>query len=98
MVVSREVFRLHFGKAREALAVVREMRDLMQRRGLAPVRFLTDYVGEYYTLVQEITADDLASYEETLKAALQDEEWQRLYARLVPLVRSGHREIFRTVD
>lgn len=98
MVVAREVFQLHFGKAREALAVVREMRALMQRRGFAEARFLVDYVGEYYTLVMEITVDDLAGYERALAETTGDEEWRKLYARLVPLVRRGHREIFRTVD
>lgn len=98
MVVAREVFQLHFGKARDALAIVREMRDLMRRKEYAPTRFLTDYVGEYYTLVFEISAEDLAGYEEMLGVTMQDEEWRQLYARLVPLVRSGHREIFRTVD
>lgn len=98
MIVAREVFRLHFGKAREALAVVRDIRALIERRGFAQTRFLTDYVGEYYTLVQEMTFEDLAAYEEALKETMSDEEWRPLYARLIPLVRSGHREVFRTVD
>jgi hypothetical protein len=98
MVVAREVFQLHFGKAREAVALVREWRDLMAKQGYADVRFLTDYVGEYYTLVMELTTDDLASYERELDKVTKDEEWRRLYGRLIPLVRSGRREIFKVVD
>jgi len=29
---------------------------------------------------------------------MQEEAWQRLYARLVPLVRRGDHEILQTVD
>lgn len=98
MIVAREVFKLHFGKARDAVALVREWRDLMAKKGYAEVRFLTDYVGEYYTLVMELTTDDLATYERELDKVTKDEEWRRLYGRLIPLVRGGRREIFKVVD
>lgn len=98
MIVAREVFQLHFGKARDALAVVRDLRALIERRDVAQVRFLVDYVADYYTLVMEMTVEDLAAYEKALASTMADAEWRKLYARLVPLVRSGRREIFRTVD
>jgi len=96
MLVIRDVFKLHFGKARDAKALIREMRPLIERHGM-PARVLTDLVGEYYTMVLETTADDLAAYEAAMEPLLKDDAWQRLYQRFVPLVRHGYREILQTV-
>ncbi|WP_157205882.1 hypothetical protein [Calidithermus timidus] len=53
MIVLREVFQLHFGKAREALALVREALATGQRMGYPLSRVMGDVVGPYYTLVNE---------------------------------------------
>lgn len=42
--------------------------------------------------------ESLAAYESGMATLTQNDEWQRLYARFVPLVRHGYREILRTVD
>ena len=52
MIVIRNVFHLKFGKAREALAVMKEGVAIQKR--LAPnasARLLTDLTGRHYTLV-----------------------------------------------
>ena len=58
MILIRDVFRLKFGKARDALAAWKEMAEQGRRSGAmpAPPRLLTDLVGPYYTLVMETTA------------------------------------------
>ncbi len=46
----------------------------------------------------EGTAENLGELETALKEATQSQEWREWYARFVPLVRSGRREIFRIVE
>jgi hypothetical protein len=64
------VFRLKFGKAREAVAVLKESRAIEKRvmSGLeSSSRVLTDVTGPFYTLVFELTVPDLATFEKTLR-------------------------------
>jgi hypothetical protein len=98
MIVVRDVFQLHFGKAREAIALAKEGKELERRAGYGVSRILSDVVGDYYTLVMESDFENLAQHEEALRAASQDQAWREWYAKFVPLVRSGRREIFRVVE
>jgi hypothetical protein len=97
MIVVRDVFALHFGKAREAREALLEGRERLRDAGYPVTRVLTDVTGEYYTLVMEASFESLAAYEEALRRATDDDGWREAYARLVPLVRSGHREVMREV-
>src|SRR5262249_1654240 len=96
MILVRDVFRLKFGKAREGLAVWREMSEQGRRSGAMPTppRILTDLVGPYYTLVMETTAKDLSAWEADMKKVMADPNFHTLYQKFSPLVESGHREIF----
>ncbi|HEX2249201.1 MAG TPA: NIPSNAP family protein [Gemmatimonadales bacterium] len=100
MILVRDVFRLKFGKAREAVAVSKEGMEVWRRAGFSgPVRILTDLVGpSYYTLILESTYDNLAEYERVERTALAANEWKRWYQKFVPLAESGHREIFTIVE
>jgi len=96
MILVRDVFRLKFGKMRDAQA---SFKDIAARARTAPangarsMRILTDLVGPYYTMVIESIYDDLASYEK-FSTARSDPEWRAAYQKFVPLVDSGYREIF----
>ena len=99
MIVIRNAFRLKFGKAREALAVMKEGLAIQKR--LVPVasaRLLTDVTGPHYTLVLELTAPNLAAFEAEMPKIFGDKDFQANYQKLIPLVESGHREIFTIVD
>jgi hypothetical protein len=98
MIVVREVFHLHFGKAHEAIPILQEMRRMQQARGAAPQRIPADYVGPYYTVVFESTHEDLAAYERDLANEGDADDSSDLFERFVPLVRHGRREIFRLVE
>jgi len=98
MIVVRDIFQLHFGRAREAIALAREGRELAQGTGYHLDRILTDVAGDYYTLVLESHFDDLAAFEQALGRETQAPGWREWYDRLVPLVRQGRREIFRVVE
>ena len=99
MIVIRNVFHLKFGKAREALAVMKEGVAIQKR--LAPnafARLLTDLTGRHYTLVLEITVNSLAELEATMPRIMGNPEWQANYQKMTPLVESGHRDIFTIVE
>jgi hypothetical protein len=100
MFVVRDVFQLKFGKAREALALLKEGLDVSKRAGFrdTPMRVLTDVVASYYTVVLESTFKTLADYERMGQESMAKDEWKAWYQKFVPLVESGHREIFRIVE
>jgi hypothetical protein len=96
MIVVRDIFQLHFGKARDAIALAREMRATAMAGGFD--RILTDLTGQYYTLVFESEFESLAAFEQSLRKELSDPSFKELYSRLVPLVHEGRREVFQLVD
>jgi hypothetical protein len=101
MVVVRNVFRLKFGKAREAVALMKEGLAI-QKRVMAgadfSTRVLTDVTGPFYTLVLEVTAPNVAAVESTMPRLFADKEWQANYQKVGGLVESGYREIFTIVE
>jgi hypothetical protein len=97
MILVRNVFQLQFGKAREANALIKENEELIKKHGGAPTRFLTDLTGPFYTLVMEITYRNLADLETSQKEIMSSKEFSSWYQRFIPLVESGHREIFTIV-
>jgi hypothetical protein len=99
MIVVRNVFQLKFGKAREAVAVMKEGVAIQKR--LVPdvsARLLTDVTGPNYTLVLELTVPNLAAFEANVPRVFGDKDFQANYQNMMPLVESGHREIFTIVD
>ena len=100
MILVRDVFRLKFGKARDALAVWKEMAEQGKRVGSMPTppRILTDLSGPYYTLVMETTAKDLSTWEADMRKSMGDPALHALYQKFTPLVDSGYREIFTIQD
>ena len=101
MIVVRNVFQLKFGKAREAVALIKEG-VAIQKKALAGVdfstRLLTDVTGPFYTLVLELTVPNLAAFETYAPRLFADKDWQANYQKMAPLVESGHREVFTVVE
>src|SRR5580765_1297932 len=101
MIVIRNVFRLKFGKAREAVALFKEGLAIQKRVGAGldfSTRLLTDVTGPFYTVVLEITAPNLAAFEAEAPRLMGDKDWQANYQKIAPLVESGSRDIFTLVD
>lgn len=99
MIVIRNVFQLKFGKAREALAVMKDGIAIQKRLVAdASARLLTDVTGPHYTLVLEVTVANLATFEAVAPRIFGDKDFQANYQQMIPLVESGHREIFTIVD
>jgi hypothetical protein len=99
MIVVRNTFRLKFGKAREALAVMKEGIAIQKRLDAdLSARLLTDLTGTFYTLVLELTLPNLATLEAALPKVMGDKDWQANYQKMLPFVESGEREIFTVVE
>jgi hypothetical protein len=101
MTVIRNVFHLKFGKAREAVALVKQGLEI-QKRAMSGVdfstRLLTDVTGPFYTLVLELTVPNFGTFESNAPRLFGDKEWQANYQQMAPLVESGYREVFTIVE
>ena len=98
MIVVRNVFRLKFGRAKEAIELWKEGLALAKRAGFtAKSRVLTDVVGQFYTLVFENTFESLSDFENSSKKIMSNSEWQAWYQKVQGLIESGHREILNIV-
>jgi hypothetical protein len=95
VIIVRDIFQLQFGKAREAIALIKEGRTLFQASGYPVERILTDVTGEYYTLIMESRLDSLSDLEAIL--GNPPAGWSEIYAKFIPLVKSGRREVLREV-
>lgn len=101
MVVIRNVFRLKFGKTREAVTLFKEGMAIQKRIAAGSnfsTRLLTDVTGPFYTVVLEITVQNLGAFEAEAPRLMGDKDWQTNYQKITPLVESGYREIFTIVD
>jgi hypothetical protein len=98
MILVRDVFRLKFGRAKEATALVKEGAIIAKRVGYGAQRQLMDLTGTYYTLVLESTHESLSAWETSLKDTQGAREWGAWYERFKPLVESGYREIFTVLE
>lgn len=101
MIIVRNVFRLKFGKAREAVALFKEGLAIQKRLAAGAEfssRLLTDVTGPFYTVVLEITVPNLATYEKETPRFLGDKEWQANYQKIIPLIESGSREIYTLLE
>ena len=101
MVVVRNVFQLQFGKAKEAVALMKEGLAI-QKRAITDVEFstrmLTDVTGPFYTLVLELSVPSLSTFESYAPKLFGNKEWQANYQKVGELVESGYREIFTVVE
>lgn len=100
MILVRDVFRLKFGKARDAVSAMKDIEQAAAGAGFPSesFRILTDLVGPYYTLVIETTCPNLAEYEKMSAAGMASQEWRNAYQKFTPHVDSGYREIFTIVQ
>ena len=98
MIVVRNVFQLKFGKAKDAKALIKDHLDLMKKYGHPMPRFMTDVTGEFYTLIMELSYDNLSTYEKSSSEVMGAKEFDQWYQKFVPLVQSGHREIYNALN
>ena len=95
MIVVRNVFRLKFGRSKEAVGLWKEGLALGKKLGFQSKsnRVLTDLVGPFYTVVFENTFESLSDFENAAKTLMPNPEWQAWYAKVSALTESGYREV-----
>lgn len=99
MIVVRDIFNLKFGKAKDAKQLLSEAKGINEKYGFINNRALTDLVtAKSYTLILESQWDSLTAWENAMKEGLGAEDWQKWYAKFVPLVDSASREILNIVN
>lgn len=94
MILVRDIFRLKYGKAKQAKEMLPKWEVLVKKYIKKPGRALFDLTGKAYTLVMENEFENLSDFENTLKTAFSDKEWQEVYGEFSVLVESSYREIF----
>ena len=73
MIVVRNVFRLKFGKSKEAVALFKEGIAIQKRAGVEMnQRIMTDLVGTFYTLVLELTVPNMSALEANMPKVMGD--------------------------
>jgi hypothetical protein len=96
MFVIRNVFRCKPGQAKAVgekfKAAHEHMTDLV-----TDSRVMVDEVGRFWTVVVEVTVDDLSAFTKALHERGAREEVQNAMAGYMGQVESGYREIFRVV-
>ena len=99
MIVVRNVFRLKFGKTKEAVALLKEGVAMQKRAGVEmKQRIMTDLVGTFYTLVLEMTVSNMAELEANMPKIMGHKDWHANYEKFSALVESGYREIFTLIE
>lgn len=98
MIVVRNSFQLKFGKAKEAIAALKEAVAAQKKAGATfDFRLLSDLSGPFYILVLEITLPSLTALETEMPRNMAAPEFQAAYQKFVQLVESGQREIYTIV-
>ena len=98
MILVRNTYHLTFGGSKEAMAAWREGAPLFRRAGANNLRFMTDYIGRFFTLIHESEYKSYDEFEAVLAKAGTLPGWAEFQGKFRPLVVDGHREVLRIVE
>jgi hypothetical protein len=101
MIIVRDIFRVKFGQTKEVIAQWKLARDILQKGGYGNLqpRLLTDLAGApYYTVIMETGYESISAWEKAHQKMKDVAEWKSIYAKIIPLTESGHREILSVID
>jgi hypothetical protein len=97
MIVVRTIMQAQFGKAGQLAAeFIQSGPQMASDLGLPDRRWriLTDLSGQFDTVVQEVTAESLAEWEQTRTKLFQQPSFRDSFARVQGLVVSGRNELW----
>lgn len=95
MIISRTAFNLHFGQAKPAIAIWKEVMDVAKTSPEAPhMRLLTDMSGPNYTLVTELHLRSFMDYGTTNHVWMSNQRIRELYPKFIPLCASSTTDLF----
>lgn len=92
MILVRNVFQAKYGKGDELVALFKELREKWGPDYSG--RILTDVSGPFFTVVDETEVESLAEWERLRAEIFARPEFGDWFARMVPLVESGRRELY----
>ena len=61
-------------------------------------RVLFDLVGPSYTMVWEMTYQNLAAWESEMASSMNEAAWREWYQKFILIIESSHREIFTIME
>ena len=97
MYITRDVFHLKFGHFKEAKSLL----DDISKKGLLPEshsrRALSDFTGDSYRLILEMSFNTLAEYEEHLQTGMANPEWKQRNEQFKPQVDRSYRERLKEI-
>ncbi|HVQ56540.1 MAG TPA: hypothetical protein VMS29_07275 [Pyrinomonadaceae bacterium] len=94
MYVIRNVFKCKPGKAKDVIEKFKAAHALLADVEMDD-RILVDEVAGFWTVVVEVSVDDLGVFETAMKERGSREDIQKAMAGYMDLVDSGYREVFR---
>ncbi len=95
MIIERNIFKLKFGKAKEAIAIWKEILALSKDVGTAPgIRLLTDLSGSAYTIILEMKLKNFSDINPKNYTWVTNPKFQELYQKFIPLCESGERTYY----
>src|ERR1043165_5390365 len=97
MYVTRDIFQLKFGHAREAATLLKSAREMEMFADAKGMRALTDFTGDAYRLILEQEFESLAAYETTMQGGMANPDWKKWYEDFKQHVESSHREILKVL-
>ena len=97
MILIRDVFRLKFGKAKEAIAIWKEIMEAAKTSNLnsPEMRLLSDLSGDAYTLVMELHLKSFLDLNPSQVIWATTPAFQELYEKFKPLCDSGAKEYYK---
>ena len=96
MFVIRNVFKCKPGKAKSVVEKFKAAHALMSDLDLND-RILVDEVAGFWTVVVEVTVEDLTAFGKAMQERGSRDDIQKAMAGYMDMVKSGYREIFKVV-
>ena len=97
MVIQRNAFRLKFGKAKEAIAIWKEIMEAVKTSNLQTpeMRLMSDLSGDSYTLIMELHLKSFIDLNPSQAIWATTPKFQELYEKFKPLCDSATREYYK---
>lgn len=102
MIVERLTFQAKYGQGDALVSLVREFNKIAAKTGQPTVpRVYVDRTGPMFTVIWDSEHKDINAYAagaSTESSMYGDSEFQAWFAKMMPLVERGERQLLETID
>ena len=97
MIIVRNVFHLKYGKAKESIAIWKEILEAGKTTGMnkPEMRLLSDISGPAYTIIVEMHLHSFIDFNLMNAIWSTNPKFQELYQKFIPLCDSATREYYK---